>query len=233
MGKRLIIETLASPSEKVASGCAVLQSVPMHQCALLRNVVLAMSLAALPLLLPGCLSGTADPPALSGRERVGRLAANRYYTPVNQVLTPAGLQVELPGLRPQAIALSPNGRLLVTSGKTASLIAVDPATGKVLQRVALPSEWDQNFTNETASAHNLYPDTKGQVSFTGLVFSPDGTRLYMANVQGSIKVFAVGADNQITGLGTIQLQRLMRANTTMIFRLAWPFPRMARSSTWC
>src|SRR5438876_10597584 len=50
--------------------------------------------------------------------------------PVNQVLTPAGVQVELPGLRPQVIALSPDGKLLVTSGKTPELIVIDPSTGK-------------------------------------------------------------------------------------------------------
>ena len=41
------------------------------------------------------------------------------------------------------------------------------------------------------SARNLKPDTKAIESFTGLVFSPDGGRLYMSNVHGSVKVFAV------------------------------------------
>src|SRR5207249_1993999 len=53
---------------------------------------------------------------------VGRIGTNRYYTPANQVLTPAGLQVSLPGMRPQGIALSPNGKLLVTAGKTHDLV---------------------------------------------------------------------------------------------------------------
>jgi hypothetical protein len=47
----------------------------------------------------------------------GKISNNRYYTPANQILTPTGLQVELPGLRPQALALSPDGKILVTSGK--------------------------------------------------------------------------------------------------------------------
>ena len=42
-------------------------------------------------------------------------------------------------MRPQAIALSPNGRLLVTAGKTHDLVVIDPATGNILQRVILPS----------------------------------------------------------------------------------------------
>src|SRR5579862_3753563 len=59
--------------------------------------------------------------------------------PENQTLLPAGLQVELPGLRPQVLALSPNGKLLVTSGKTDELIIVAPNSGKILQHIAFPS----------------------------------------------------------------------------------------------
>ena len=35
---------------------------------------------------------------------------NGFETPVNQHLTPAGTLVELPGVRPQALALSPDGK---------------------------------------------------------------------------------------------------------------------------
>src|SRR5271156_3335292 len=66
--------------------------------------------------------------------------ANGLVTPVNQVVTPAGIQVELPGMRPQAIALSPDGKILVTAGLTHELIVVDPATGEILQRAAFPSD---------------------------------------------------------------------------------------------
>jgi hypothetical protein len=71
-------------------------------------------------------------------EAVGRRGGNRTVLPVNQVVTPLGVQVELPGLRPQALALSPDGRLLITSGKTSELVVVDPATGAIRQRVPLP-----------------------------------------------------------------------------------------------
>src|SRR5262249_40408938 len=37
----------------------------------------------------------------------------------------------------------------------------------------------------------------GQVSFTGLIFSPDGKRIYLSNVNGSIKVFSVAADDVV------------------------------------
>ena len=70
------------------------------------------------------------------KDIVGRLTTNRFYTPVNQILTPAGRQLELPGLRPQALALSPDGKLLVTAGKTHELIVVAAASGEILDRVA-------------------------------------------------------------------------------------------------
>src|SRR5690348_6538535 len=73
-------------------------------------------------------------------ETVGRTGAGQIVLPVNQTLAPAGIQVELPGLRPQVMKLSPDGRLLATSGKTAELVILDPLTGKILQRVAMPSE---------------------------------------------------------------------------------------------
>src|SRR6266576_2852858 len=84
----------------------------------------------------GCRSN----PQARSRENVGPTGANRVVTPVNQILTPAGIQVELPGMRPQAIALSPDGNLLVTSGKTHELIVVQPTTGMVVQRVPFPSD---------------------------------------------------------------------------------------------
>ena len=133
------------------------------------------------------------------------MGARGFYTPVNQMLSPTGFQIELTNLRPQAIALSPDGKLLVTSGKTSELIVVNPMTGKITQRVTLPSEQSTNLSDEAVSSHILKPDKGGQVSFTGLVFSPDGSRLYMANVEGSIKVFAVDAAHRISALGSIHL----------------------------
>src|SRR5215469_5244701 len=65
---------------------------------------------------------------------VGR-TADGLETPVNQQTTPAGIQVDLPGMRPNALALSPNGKLLVTSGLKRELTVVDPENGKVLQEV--------------------------------------------------------------------------------------------------
>ncbi len=66
------------------------------------------------------------------------LHGDTLATPVNQLATPAGTQLDLPTMRPQALALSPDAQLLVTSGMTNELVVVDPATGKIRQHVPLP-----------------------------------------------------------------------------------------------
>ncbi len=138
-------------------------------------------------------------------EPVNRLQEGRLMTPMNQVVTPVGIQIELPGMRPQAIALSPDGKILVTSGKSHELVVLEPQSGRVLQRVPLPGESADDADNKPTSTHILKPDKEGQLSFTGLMFSPDGTRIYLANVNGSIKVFSVGKTGEVTPLRSLRL----------------------------
>jgi DNA-binding beta-propeller fold protein YncE len=135
-------------------------------------------------------------------EVVGR-NPNGFETPVNQLVTPAGTLIELPGMRPQALALSPDGQLLVTAGLTHEVVVVDPATGKIRQHVSFPS--DQAQEPAPISTAILSPDEKAQVSFTGLVFSPDGSRIYLSNVNGDINVFSIGKDRQVAPLFSIPL----------------------------
>jgi len=156
------------------------------------------------LMLTGAPS-RAQEPSKNSFEPVGPLATNRIVVPVNQVLSPAGLQVELPGLRPQVISLSPDGKILATSGKTSELIIIHPVTGSILQRVQLPSEKATDANPGAVSTHILEPDTEGQVSFTGLCFSPDGTRIFLSNVNGSIKVFNVAKDRRVAPVYSIPL----------------------------
>jgi YVTN family beta-propeller protein len=137
-------------------------------------------------------------------EAVGRDGTNRVVLPVNQVITPAGTQIELPRLRPQVLALSPDGKILVTSGKTRDLVVVDPDSGKIIQTVKLPDD-ALLPQSDPVSSHILKPDKDEQVSYTGLIFSPDGSHLYVSNVKGSVKVFDVGSDHHLTGVGSISL----------------------------
>ncbi len=134
---------------------------------------------------------------------VGRRDDGTQVTPVNQLIDPAGIQVELPGLRPQVVALSPDGSLLVTSGKTNEVVVVDPASGEVLDRVQPPSE-DLLDPPTEASDRNLEPDTRAIESYNGLVFSPDGGMLAMSNVHGSVKLFAV-AEGRVRPSHTLPL----------------------------
>ncbi len=133
---------------------------------------------------------------------VGNFGAT-LITPANQIITPAGTQIELPGIRPNALALSPDGKILVTSGLTNELVVVDPATGQNLQHVALPSGKVQAAQPLTDAI--LDADPKAQLSFTGLKFSPDGERLYLANINGDVKVFSVARDHKISVFFSIPL----------------------------
>jgi YVTN family beta-propeller protein len=161
----------------------------------LKNVGLLASLTLL----------SADAAPADSAETVGHKSSNRAVTPVNQTLTPLGQQVELTGLRPQALALSPDGRRLVVSGKTSELLVLDPASGAILQKVPLPAEDQTEARPDVVSPNILKPDAKGQVSYTGLIFAPDGKRIYLSNVNGSIKVFKVAEDGSVSGSHSLPL----------------------------
>ena len=144
----------------------------------------ALALAGFP-----TFARSADVPFAETTNTVGHHTEG-LETPVNQLVTPAGRLVELPGMRPQAIALSPDGQLLVTAGLTHELIVLNPATGEIQQRVPLPS--GKIEPQKPVAEAFLNADKRAQLSFTGLVFSPDGSRIYLANVNGDIKVFLRG-----------------------------------------
>jgi DNA-binding beta-propeller fold protein YncE len=111
-------------------------------------------------------------------------------TPVNQLVTPTGKLIQLPGVRPNALALSPDASLLAVSGLNRKLLVIDAATGEILQRVPFPVD-QQNLNARAESGLILDANLKDKLSFTGLAFSPDGSRIYLSNVNGDIKVFSV------------------------------------------
>src|SRR5580765_7704216 len=100
----------------------------------LRSLACAFGVLAL-LLAFGCAEKTPKRALLlTDSSTVGRVETNSYITPTGQLLAPAGQQVELPGMRPQALAFSPDGKVIVTAGKTKSLVVNDAVTGLILQR---------------------------------------------------------------------------------------------------
>src|SRR3954464_11181046 len=104
------------------------------------NPVSSITLRAFLLFASACLSGTAAADEIDPFEQVNTGQPGRIITPVNQVLTPAGIQVELPKIRPRAIALSPDGQVLATSGKTHDLILVNPTSGEIIDTIPLPAD---------------------------------------------------------------------------------------------
>ena len=148
-------------------------------------------------LLSGCVRS-------EGKNTFAVVNANGISVPVNQVLTPAGIQVELTGARPQVIAVSPDCKLLATTARN-ELLLLNPQTGQILQRVALPRDEIQANKTNVVSQEIIHPDLGAQASYNGLIFSPDGKRIYLSNVQGDIKVFAV--ETKVRALYSIQLPK--------------------------
>jgi YVTN family beta-propeller protein len=161
--------------------------------------LLSLGLGLSAILWAGCKVAPAVGP-------VGAAETAGIAVPVNQTLAPAGLQVLLPGARPQVLALSPDGELLATGAKH-DLVLVDPRNGKILQTIALPMDKLRPGETNVVSEAILRPDTGAQASYNGLVFAPDGTRIYLANVQGDVKVFTVAKNHKVTALGSIPLPK--------------------------
>src|SRR4051812_47425628 len=103
----------------------------------LRSVVYPLGVVAL-IFGFGCALKTNQPPAfITDASTVGRVDINTYVTPTGQLLTPSGQQIELPGMRPQALAFSPDGKVIATSGKTNAVVLIDAVTGLILQQATL------------------------------------------------------------------------------------------------
>jgi YVTN family beta-propeller protein len=143
----------------------------------------------------GCIgpavAGAKDP-ALPSRQvddydqaRVGPLADGRVIVPTNQVLSPAGWQVEFAG-RPTDLALSPDGRYLAVLNRY-NVVLIDVEQRAVVQEVP-------------------YKTRHGGGSYKGIRYAPDGRRLYASCIRGTIEVFDVGKDGQLTATEPIKLK---------------------------
>ena len=132
---------------------------------------------------------------------------DQLYLPTGQILTPAGWQIPLPRLRPQALAMSSDGRLLAVAGATDELILIDPGTGKMLQTNILlfithevrtnhttnaTSEAVQKISNVQSNKTTIVAVTnKAELSLTGLMFSPDCRRIYLSNTKGTVWAYSL------------------------------------------
>jgi DNA-binding beta-propeller fold protein YncE len=133
-------------------------------------------------------AATQPAPAKSGfdydQARVGVLDDGRVVVPTNQVLSPAGWQVEFPG-RPTDLALSPDGRHLAVLNRY-NVVLIDVEKRAVVQTVR-------------------YKTPRGGGSYKGILYSPDGKRLYASCIRGTIEVFDVGEDGRLTAAEPIRI----------------------------
>jgi len=118
------------------------------------------------------------------RARVGVLDDGRVVVPTNQVLSPAGWQVEFPG-RPTDLALSPDGRHLAVLNRY-NIVLIDIDKREVVQTVR-------------------YKTRRGGGSYKGILYSPDGKRLYASCIRGTIEVFDVGEDGRLLAAEPIKI----------------------------
>jgi YVTN family beta-propeller protein len=119
-------------------------------------------------------------PTSYDQSRIGDADPARIIVPTNQVLSPLGRQVAYGG-RPVDLALSPDGRWLAVLDR-ASVLVIDPDSGQIVSRA---------------------PHKGG--SYAGLEFTPDGKRLLASSIEGTIGVFALGADGALTSQEPIRL----------------------------
>lgn len=115
---------------------------------------------------------------------VGRQADGSVVTAAAQRLTPAGRLIELSG-RPQAVALSPDGRtaVVLAASTGAALQVVDLDTGTRLQ----------SYTGAGGSSH------------AGLAYTPDGLTLLSSLSSGSLAFTAVAADGTLGPTTTMSI----------------------------
>jgi len=114
------------------------------------------------------------------RSRVGPQEDGRIIVPTNQVLSPAGRQVIVGG-RPTDVALSPDGRWLAVLNLR-EVVLVNVESGEVVGKAPNRDE-----------------------SFKGIVFAPDGKRVYASTTTDAIGVFDVSDDGKLTAAKPIEV----------------------------
>lgn len=113
---------------------------------------------------------------------VGPQPDGRYVVATNQVLDPAGTHVEFPG-RPNDCAYSPSGDVIaVADAWGGRVLILDPATGEELQSIGLEGEVP---------------------GYSGIVFSPDGGRLFVSGSRNVIWRLERGADGEFEVAATL------------------------------
>jgi len=98
--------------------------------------------------------------------------------------------------------------------------------------VPLPSGQASDVTPDSVFREILHPDKEGQLSYTGVAFSPDGARIYLANVDGNVKVFGVKDTGKVVGLFSIPLPLAKARGAVPRSGRVGRLTGMASASTW-
>jgi YVTN family beta-propeller protein len=122
--------------------------------------------------------------------KVGIQHNGSIVLPDNQILTPAGSQVQFAG-RPHAIAIRPDEKTAALSndGGKGVIVIFDLQSGKVLQEFK----------------PNPYPYSPPYSAYDGLIYSKDGSKLYASDDNALIDVMNVAADGTVTTAGQVYL----------------------------
>ena len=122
--------------------------------------------------------------------KVGIQHDGSVVLPDNQVLTPAGTQVQFAG-RPHAIAIRPDEKTAALSndGGKGVIVIFDLQSGKVLQEFK----------------PNPYPYSPPYSAYDGLIYSKDGSKLYASDDNALIDIMNVAADGTVTTAGQVYL----------------------------
>ncbi len=117
-----------------------------------------------------------------GEQSVGPQSDGSILVPSNQMLRPSGLQINFPG-RPVDIALTPDEKFLIVKNSF-GLEVISITDKKVVQ--TLPFE-------------------SGGASFTGLLLSKSGRKIFVTNAQDLILTAEIGEDHAIKWTGSLKL----------------------------
>ena len=102
---------------------------------------------------------------------IGPQPDGSFLVPSNQILRPAGFQINLPG-RPVDLALTPDGKFLLVKNKD-DLDLIRLSDSAIIQRL---------------------PYQQSGASFTGLCISADGTKIYVSDAQDRVCVAELAND---------------------------------------
>ncbi len=134
-------------------------------------------------LLTSLLCSKAVVAQVTSTYQVGPQPDGSVVVPTNQLVTPAGTQINFNG-RPLAIAIRPDQKtaaVLNAGGSnftTSPVVIIDLTTGSIKQQ----------FT----------PGTNTRAAYDGVLYSADGTHLYFSQDNGTVTIADVAADGSAT-----------------------------------